>query len=109
MIDVVCTCCARTFEGFAPTQANDCAADVHEDCVIGHYGSSVADMSRLPFRDDQPPEGLKVGAQICDGCITKLLSDGTLLPEAEPQMPFGDAGLEDPEEAQHIVESLLSE
>lgn len=108
-IEVVCTCCARVFEGFAPTQASDCAADVHADCVIGHYGSAVADMTRLPFKDGRAPEGLRVGGQICDSCITQLLTDEILLPEPEEVPPFGDAPTVSPEEIDELFEDLLDQ
>ena len=93
---VTCTCCKTRFEGFAPTQANGCAADIDGDVVVGFYGSAVADMVRLRFVPGRQPEGLASG-QICDACISRLKEDDALRVEEEDLSPFGDAaqGLDD--------------
>lgn len=76
---VTCTCCATSFEGFASEQAMDCAANIHEDGVRGHYGSSVADMTRLAWGAGEKPAELTLNGIICDACITGMLGDGILV------------------------------
>lgn len=75
---ITCTCCAKSFEGFAPDQAEDCAATILADGVIGHYGSSVADMTRLAWVAGEMPAELHAGGTICDACITRMLEDNIL-------------------------------
>ena len=75
---VTCGCCAKEFKGFAPTQANDCASDITEKGVIGHYGSSVADMKLLEFTKGIVPDDMPIGAQICDACITSKLNSAEI-------------------------------
>lgn len=77
---VICCRCKSTFQGFSETQANDCAADVELNGIHGHYGSAVADMHILRYPGSVIPEGLTVGAQVCDPCLTDLLEKGLLLP-----------------------------
>lgn len=80
---ISCACCAKTFFGFAPEQADGCATDVYADCIYGHYGSAIADMTYFHFMPEKLPHAMQVGAQICDDCITALMADGTL--NAAPQ------------------------
>jgi hypothetical protein len=74
---VTCVSCKSEFEGFAPEQSHDCAADVSDTGVVGYYGSTVADMIQLTFPEGKP-EGLRNG-QICDACIIDLKSTGILV------------------------------
>ncbi len=53
---VVCVACKTGFAGFSHDQANGCAADVHDTCVVGHYGSTVADMHRFDFAPGRRPD-----------------------------------------------------
>lgn len=85
-IVVTCNRCKTQFDGFAPGQANDCAADITGDEVRGFYGSSVADLTLLRFT--QKPEGLGDG-QICDACLTELLSRKVLIEVGEVELAGG--------------------
>lgn len=78
---VVCDCCKKEFPALWPhnnTQAIGCAADIEGDTIIGHYGSTVADMSVYEFKNGRPPhipEGL-----VCDDCIKKFIEENILEP-----------------------------
>ena len=74
---ITCVRCENTFEGFAPEQAYGCASDIHDDMIVGHFGSAVADMTQLKFRPGKRPADLENG-QICDPCITTLMEEGVL-------------------------------
>jgi len=74
---VECTSCKKTFDGFAPEQANGCAADVRDTMIVGYYGSAVADMTQFDFVPGKRPADLGNG-QICDPCITTLRESGAL-------------------------------
>ena len=100
---VTCACCSATFEGFSPTQAHDCAADVVGDVVVGFYGSTVADMTRLRFAAGRRPEGLADG-QICDACITRLKEVDALVVETDSLSPFGGHVFDDEGEAYEEIE-----
>ena len=78
---VTCVRCEKKFEGFAPEQAYECASDVHDTMVVGHFGSAVADMRQYNFRDGKRPDDLEKG-QICDPCITALIDEGVLKKES---------------------------
>lgn len=76
---VTCACCARSFDGFTDTQADGCASDIGEHSIYGHYGSTVADMTRLDFRGGQRPASLPLGWQVCDACLETMLETGLLV------------------------------
>lgn len=89
---VTCVSCKKTFDGFAPEQANDCAADISNTGVVGYYGSCVADMTQLTFPNGKP-EDLGNG-QICDACITDLKERGTLVEAGTNAAEFDTAIIE---------------
>ena len=78
-IYVICGVCTKSFEGFSETQANDCAADIQEDAIYGHYGSTIADMSHYTYAGGTRPDNLPLGRQICDACIIRLEQEGVLI------------------------------
>ena len=84
---VTCTCCESQFEAFAPAQAEGCAADIEGATITGFYGSAVADMRRFIFVDGRQPEHLASG-QICDECISQLISDGAIVDYSETLHPL---------------------
>lgn len=64
----------KSFE--ATEQAYRCSATVRADrTIVGHYGSTVADMEILDIVEDNA--AIKEG-MICDDCITKFLEDGSV-------------------------------
>ncbi len=73
---ICCVRCAREFEGFTPTQAYDCACDVHGQYVVGAYGSTELDGESAIFATGED-HGLPHG-QICDDCIRSLMTSGDL-------------------------------
>lgn len=77
---VSCRNCKATFLGGAisPTQANGCAASVHNGKIHGHYGSEH-DISEYRFTRDPLPDM----DPICDACIDKLIADGRVEYEGE--------------------------
>ena len=83
---ITCAGCAATFEGFAPDQAMGCAAQVETHSVngvpqrgiAGYFGSAIADMAFLPFTPTATNTELPDGAQVCDGCLQRLLDVGDL-------------------------------
>jgi hypothetical protein len=70
-IIVTCVRCKTDFEGFSEGQAGNCASDVHDDHITGHYGSAILDMETAYFADGIQ-HGLPSG-QICDACIEHLI------------------------------------
>ena len=86
---VTCTCCESQFEAFALSQAEGCAADIEGTTITGFYGSAVADRRRFLFVDGRQPEHLASG-QICDECISQLISDGAIIESGEMMHPFID-------------------
>mgnify|MGYP000194480483 CR=1 FL=1 len=79
-IEITCCRCAKIYLGFDKEQAYGCASDVHIEGIVGHYGSTVADLEIFRYANGNIPAGLKVGAQICDDCIISLRDKGILLP-----------------------------
>lgn len=94
-VEVICTCCKRSFPGFAPSQANDCAADLVGDTITGHYGSSIADLTHFRFLNGRPA-GLTDGV-ICDSCILAFLEAKTLVRSGEYHPFEGVWGFEFPD------------
>ena len=79
---VTCICCESQFEAFAPHQAEGCAADIRGGSILGFQGSYVADQRRFLFVAGRQPEHLAAG-QICDECISQLLSEGAIVDSGE--------------------------
>ena len=94
-VAVTCTCCESQFEAFAPSQAEGCAADIVGPSIIGFQGSHVADMRRFLFVEGRQPEHL-TGGQICDECISQLLSEGAIVDSGELLHPFTSAPVRRP-------------
>lgn len=74
---IICGCCEKRYEPIfeeSRSQAHDCASQVEDGFLVGHYGSRVADLMRLSFRDAPPSDG----TIICDACIIEMKDDGRL-------------------------------
>lgn len=81
---VECFLCRRLFPPLGEgadeyiSQGLCCATHIFEDCVEGFYGSTSYDMNTVAFANGIP-ETWKVGANICDICVTDAIASGILL------------------------------
>jgi len=84
---VTCCQCKAEFEGFAPEQANDCAADwdPSDRTLTGHYGSAVIDMEQWVAEESTPLPA--TAGQVCDPCISQLIEDGVITRSAAHEGP----------------------
>lgn len=73
-IEVVCTCCGTLFRGFAPGQAEGCAAELRGHIVVGAPGSRNLPKSWARF-NPEAQHGFEDGP-ICDSCIAAFYRDG---------------------------------
>lgn len=77
---VECCRCERRFDeaypgGHERGQGYQCACEVRDDRIRGHYGSTRHDMAI--YRADAPL-GLPYGASVCDDCMDELVSVGKI-------------------------------
>lgn len=101
---VVCMTCDEVFpsmEGFrAETQqAYGCAAEATMFGVSGAYGSTKIDGEVWNWKDGRRPSHVHSGT-ICDGCIQKLMDDGSLVHEVYEFEPM------DEEDSEELLEAL---
>lgn len=75
---VTCVCCKTEYPALwvETNQAMHCAAEISGNELVGHYGSTVADMHLYTFPNGRPetiPEGT-----VCDNCIVKFEAEGII-------------------------------
>jgi Thymidine kinase len=77
---VVCATCETVYESmpgmYESQQAYKCSAVVDHEGLVGHYGSTVADMEHWVFVGERPAH-VRLG-NICDACIVSLRDAGTI-------------------------------
>lgn len=78
---VQCARCELHFEEAYPGgcdtgQGYECACEVRDDLIRGHYGSTRHDMS---VYEAATPLGLPSGASVCDDCVDTLLAEGVIV------------------------------
>lgn len=71
---ITCCRCPNEFPSWGPSQANGCAAEIHDGKILGHYGSKH-DLSEYLFVGDPLPDA----DPICDECIDALLAAGLII------------------------------
>lgn len=74
---VTCACCQSQFEAISLGQAEGCHADILGNVILGSEGSVVACGLVFRFLAGRQPPYLTRG-QICDECISQLISDGAI-------------------------------
>lgn len=76
VVRVKCTCCGALFDGFAPGQAEGCAAEVCGHLVSGAPGSHHLPAGRAWFFPEAQ-HGFEDGP-LCDACLDSFRQAGAL-------------------------------
>jgi hypothetical protein len=89
---IACAWCAMPYLAFnvEARQAHRCAASCYQRdgvwYLTGHYGSHLADLILFRWNDYPPWLDGKALDPVCDDCIEKLVTDGTLIALGETSL-----------------------